>query len=604
VVPFEIEKQTVSRLDRLVEFRDPLGAAAKQFLPRLQSAFLVEEAEAAERLARENPAYSFVTPDGTTYQGRVVSGGRPSDSGPLGMKRELRALDAEVLQLERTASEVQAKLQHIEEELRDAGQTLEQATAQHVESEKQAVAATLNRDQARGDMVRLGMELSSCQTELARLRNDVTSAQKRAEAAQQRRREVSIARVEAEQQIEQAVEQQTTLRQNAQARQEDLAVKRAEMAALAERLASAESVASRMAQELQGLLARRTSQNSQQELLVQEQAQLATQTAEYKRQVESLRAEKQRLEARGVEMEQDFDRTRTRSAQVDDALRMARQKLGDFREERGKHEIERARNDSEREHLRQSCIEELNAQPEDLIAEFPALLSGEELRTSDAQYHELKARIESMGPINMMALEEYNECEQRFGFLGREREDLLQSITDTQQAITELDQVCKQKFEDAFAVINRNFATAFHTLFGGGTGEMRLSEPDSSGEAGIDVVAQPPGKRLQNVLLLSGGEKAMTALALLIAIFRYQPSPFCILDEVDAPLDETNVGRFTKLVSEMSAGTQFIVVTHNRRTMEMASVLYGVTMQEAGVSKLVSVRWDEQASAQAATNAA
>jgi chromosome segregation protein len=587
-----------------VEFRDPLGAAAKQFLPRLQSAFLVEEAEAAERLARENPAYSFVTPDGTTYQGRVVSGGRPSDSGPLGMKRELRALDAEVLRLERTASEVQAKLQHIEEELRDAGQTLEQATAQHVESEKQSVAATLNRDQARGDMVRLGMELSSCQTELARLRNDATSAQKRAEAAQQRRSEVSTARVEAEQQIALAVEQQTALRQTAQAKQEDLAAKRAEMATLAERMASAESVAARMAQELLGLLARRTSLISQQELLVQEQEQLATQTVEYKRQVESLRAEKQRLETRGVEMEQEFDRTRNRSAQVDDALRMARQKLGDFREERGKHEIERARNDSEREHLRQSCIEELNAQPEDLIAEFPVLLSGEELRASDAQYHELKTRIESMGPINMMALEEYNECEQRFGFLGREREDLLQSITDTQQAIAELDQVCKQKFEDAFTVINRNFATAFHTLFGGGTGEMRLSEPDSSGEAGIDVVAQPPGKRLQNVLLLSGGEKAMTALALLIAIFRYQPSPFCILDEVDAPLDETNVGRFTKLVSEMSVGTQFIVVTHNRRTMEMASVLYGVTMQEAGVSKLVSVRWDEQASAQAATNAA
>jgi len=342
----------------------------------------------------------------------------------------------------------------------------------------------------------------------------------------------------------------------------------------------------------------------QQEALEREQGQLAAQTVEHQRQVESLRAEKQRLEARGDQMEQELSDTRTRSAQADDTLRMARQKLGDFREERSKLEIERARNDSEREHLRQSCIEELNSQPEDLIAEFPTLLSGEELHASDTQYHELKARIESMGPINMMALEEYNECERRFEFLNRERADLLQSIADTQQAITELDAVCKQKFEEAFTAINQNFATAFHTLFGGGTGEMRLSEPDSSGEPGIDVVAQPPGKRLQNVLLLSGGEKAMTALALLIAIFRYQPSPFCILDEVDAPLDEANVGRFTKLVSEMSAGTQFIVVTHNRKTMEMATVLYGVTMQEPGVSKLVSVRWDEAAAQAAATNAA
>jgi chromosome segregation protein len=604
VVPFEFERETISRLDRLVEFRDPLGAPAKQFLPRLQSSFLVEQAAVAERLARENSAYSFVTLDGTTYQGRVVSGGRPSEAGPLGMKRELRSLDAEVLQLERAASEAQAALHHIEEELRSSELALEQAVAQHVESEKLAVAATLQRDQARGDMARLGMELSACQTELARLRNDATAAQRRAETAQQRRGEISSARAAAEQEIAQAMEQQSTLRQNAQAKQEDLAARRALMAALAERLASAETLAARISQELQELVARRAALVLQQDSLLQEQEQLVTQTAEHQRQVESLRAEKQRLEARGVEMEKEFDQTRVRATQVDDALRATRQKLGDFREERGKHEIDRARNESEREHLRQSCLEELNAQPEDLIAEYPALLSGEELRVADEQYHEMKLRIESMGPINMMALEEYNECEQRFDFLGRERTDLMQSITDTQQAISELDAVCKIRFEEAFGIINRNFATAFHTLFGGGTGEMRLSEPDSSGEPGIDVVAQPPGKRLQNVLLLSGGEKAMTALALLIAIFRYQPSPFCILDEVDAPLDEANVGRFTKLVSEMSGGTQFIVVTHNRKTMEMASVLYGVTMQEPGVSKLVSVRWDEPAAAQAATNAA
>jgi chromosome segregation protein len=195
----------------------------------------------------------------------------------------------------------------------------------------------------------------------------------------------------------------------------------------------------------------------------------------------------------------------------------------------------------------------------------------------------------------MMALEEFNECEQRFDFLTRERDDLVQSITDTQQAITELDQMCRQKFEQAFHAINAHFATAFRTMFGGGHGEMRLSEPDSGGEPGIDIAAQPPGKKLQNVLLLSGGEKALTALSLLIAVFRYQPSPFCILDEVDAPLDEANVGRFAKMVQEMGVGTQFIVVTHNRRTMEMASVLYGVTMQEPGVSKLVSVKWDEPA---------
>jgi chromosome segregation protein len=237
-------------------------------------------------------------------------------------------------------------------------------------------------------------------------------------------------------------------------------------------------------------------------------------------------------------------------------------------------------------------MSEVNAQPEDLIAGEAVFMTGEELAAAEASYREMKQRIDSMGAVNMMALEEFNECDQRFTFLTRERDDLLQSIADTQQAIAELDLISKDKFEQAFNAINANFSTAFHAIFGGGMAEMRLTEPDSSGDAGIDVVASPPGKRLQNVLLLSGGEKAMTALALLIAIFRYQPSPFCILDEVDAPLDEANVGRFTRLIGDMSAQTQFIVVTHNRKTMETGSVLYGVTMQEPGVSKIVSVRWE------------
>jgi len=316
------------------------------------------------------------------------------------------------------------------------------------------------------------------------------------------------------------------------------------------------------------------------------------QSEELAQQLERLRAEKLRLETRQRELEQEWESGRTRVTQMEDRLRMGRQTLQEVREQRSHAEVERARNDSDRQHLRETCMTEVNAQPEDLIATETAFISGEELAIAETNYREMKERIESMGAVNMMALEEYNECDQRFTFLTRERDDLLQSIADTQQAITELDLVSREKFEQAFNSINHNFSEAFHTIFGGGTAEMRLTELDSSGDAGIDVVASPPGKRLQNILLLSGGEKAMTALALLIAIFRYQPSPFCILDEVDAPLDEANVGRFTRLVGEMSSQTQFIIVTHNRKTMETGSVLYGVTMQEPGVSKLVSVRWE------------
>src|ERR1019366_8791792 len=169
---------------------------------------------------------------------------------------------------------------------------------------------------------------------------------------------------------------------------------------------------------------------------------------------------------------------------------------------------------------------------------------GEDLTVEEETCRTLRQRIEQMGPVNMMALEEYKETAQRHEFLETQRLDLLQSIENTQNTIKEIETISRQKFEEAFHVINQNFALTFTKLFGGGQAFMRLTDLENSAESGIDVVASPPGKKLQNVLLLSGGEKALTALALLVGIFQYQPSPFCILDEVDAPLDEANIGRF------------------------------------------------------------
>jgi chromosome segregation protein len=218
-----------------------------------------------------------------------------------------------------------------------------------------------------------------------------------------------------------------------------------------------------------------------------------------------------------------------------------------------------------------------------------------ELAEIEQKYGEIKARIEALGPVNPQALEEYQEAQQRYDFLNTQRQDLLDSIRDTEKAIHEIDAESRKRFSEAFTAINANFQEIFRTLFGGGTGEMRLTDEANAAESGIEIVASPPGKRLQNVLLLSGGEKALTALALLMGIFKYQPSPFCILDEVDAPLDEPNIQRLNKLLMEMSSQTQFIVITHAKRTMEVAQSLYGVTMQEPGVSRLVSVHLGRKA---------
>ena len=240
--------------------------------------------------------------------------------------------------------------------------------------------------------------------------------------------------------------------------------------------------------------------------------------------------------------------------------------------------------------MEQACLNDLGLPAADLRVDASvARIEGDPLNLLDAEARELKKRLEAMGPVNMMALEEFAEASQRHEFLETQRKDLLDSIANTQASIKEIDDVSRVKFDEAYKVINENFSLTFTKLFGGGQAFMRLTDEENSAESGIEIVASPPGKKLQNILLLSGGEKALTALSLLVGIFQFQPAPFCILDEVDAPLDETNVGRFARMIAEMSATTQFIAITHNKRTMSQADVIYGVTMQEPGVSKIVSV---------------
>jgi chromosome segregation protein len=585
----------IERLDRLVQFREPLGANTKYFLKKLRTAYLVETPATAERMARDNPHSYFLTSDGTCYHGRMVTGGRKGDAGPLALKRELRQRETESAKLEATVRAGKVELTRLETEIAAAEIHLSATTTEHLEAEKNLVAAIHRRENAHREFVRLEQQVRAEREETARLRAEAEAARIRAEQAQAEHAEAMRSRARAEMEAAQAVETLSDLRRNFQQLQEEVVARREELAAITERLGSAEAAEQRLEGEIGEANRRILGLDQQHQSLVRESIEVESSSSQLVQQVEDLRREKTRLADHQTALEKEWTEARARSGHLDESLRARRQSLDEVRAERSRYQIEKARNDSDRDYLRQTCVSELNAQPEELMAEGPQLLSAEELASAEASYNDMKARVEAMGPVNMMALEEFQQCEEREGFLRRERDDLVESIQNTQLTIHELDEVSRKKFEEAFQAINAHFAVAFQSLFGGGHGEMRLSEPDSSGECGIDIVAQPPGKRLQNVLLLSGGEKALTALALLIAVFRYQPSPFCILDEVDAPLDEANVGRFNKMLAEMCGQTQFIVVTHNRKTMEMGSVLYGVTMQEPGISKLVSVKWEEQA---------
>jgi chromosome segregation protein len=246
---------------------------------------------------------------------------------------------------------------------------------------------------------------------------------------------------------------------------------------------------------------------------------------------------------------------------------------------------------TELKNITEQCQHELNVSLPELVE---SVVPSEDFELEDARpkAEDLRQRLENFGAINMLALEELAEAEERHVFLTGQREDIIDSIAATEEALREIKKRSREKFKEAFEAINANFTEFFQELFGGGQGQMTLLEAEDILEAGIEVVAQPPGKRLQNIMLLSGGEKAMTAIALVMAIFKYRPSPFCLLDEVDAPLDDANVGRFAQKIADMSEKTQFIVITHNKRTMEAAKALYGVTMQQPGVSKIVSVKFE------------
>jgi len=225
-----------------------------------------------------------------------------------------------------------------------------------------------------------------------------------------------------------------------------------------------------------------------------------------------------------------------------------------------------------------------------------AEMTAEEEQILSEEVERLRERLRRLGEVNPNAIEEYEELKKRYDFLMTEKSDLERSIENLQEAIEHINKTSVERFKRAFEAIADRFERLFPIIFGGGQAKLSLVYPEGVSpatgdilEAGVDILAQPPGKKVVNIGLLSGGEKALTAVSLIFAIFMVKPSPFCVLDEVDAPLDDANIGKFNALLREMSAKSQFIVITHNKKTMELNDTLYGVTMEEPGVSKMVSI---------------
>jgi len=284
---------------------------------------------------------------------------------------------------------------------------------------------------------------------------------------------------------------------------------------------------------------------------------------------------------------ENYKTTSRRVAETEENIKELRPQVDEGQEERSRLQLLLSEKRLHLQHLLEGIREKYDV---DLGTTASERISDGVPDDLSQQIEELRGRLERMGEVNLAAIGEFEELNQRFQFLNQQKQDLEKSMADLQQTIAKLNRTCRLRFRESFEEINQRFGEIFPRLFRGGKARLVLTDENDLLETGVDIVAQPPGKKLQSITLLSGGEKALTAVSLLFAIFLTQPSPFCFLDEVDAPLDDANIDRFNEIIGEMSQSSQFILITHNKRTMQSTEILYGITMAEPGVSKVVSVR--------------
>jgi len=579
-------------LKHAIRVLNGFGRSLEVILPKLRNGYVVPEPHAARELALENPDAFFLSPSGECFHNVTVTGGKQRQEGPLSMKRELRDLIRLLDQLESSLREEELRTLALGREIKDLTSLLDRLEEDKREAEKQVMTSGHLLEQLDAEMARVRERMSTAEQELEQLLADRGEHETQIGSRQAALRQLREKQNELEALAASANRQMVGLRQDRDRAAQQASQQLARVAALEERHRSAVTVLERVEAMASELAERGQSLARQIVSWAEEKVQREAETRQLAILQEELEAEANACETREGLLQFESDQVRERLRALEEGLQVVRQELERARDHRAELSAAGAKLESDAQYMADTCRNELGIERHALLADTTIpMVSREQLAAEDGAYHELRMRLEGMGPVNMMALEEYKETSERHAFLDTQRADLIQAIENTQATIREIDTFSRQKFEEAFHKINDHFQSTFKKLFGGGHAFMRLTDEENTAESGIDVVASPPGKRLQNVLLLSGGEKALTALALLVGIFRYQPSPFCILDEVDAPLDEANIGRFTELVKEMSLETQFVLITHSKKTMGIAPVLYGVTMQEPGVSKLVSVRF-------------
>ncbi|MBL7543477.1 MAG: chromosome segregation protein SMC [Bdellovibrionaceae bacterium] len=551
---------------------------------------VVEDLNRAIQLRAQYPGWTFVTVDGdsVTNEG-VISGGskESSESGILHRKNQIKELTAQKNEWAGKLSLAQLALKKLEEQLHVIVTDFEGAQKRKVEQELKVRELQKDLDRAEQELVNAQYAVERQEREIKKIQDQANSLREKQNEFATNLEDVRIKKFDIEELVksldsELEVTQKgfPELQQIVTELQVELASKSQEYSGVTRQL----DMVSRSLSDLQSQLSRMTEETEMySEKMTESQYALEEKKIEFEKWLTSLE-----------DLKQNFSAEKNHFEEISNSLSGYADKLASL--QKAKNDRLSLMNDAQLK-LDQARLKEqylVDQVRERYLLQLPDVVHKYVDRTGDSylaetELKELKEKLSRIGEVNLSAIEEYDETTKRYEFLTKQYDDLVEAKEQLRRVIDRINRICSKKFKETFDLVNERFTRVFPVLFGGGEAKLELHEDPEKTEMGIEIIARPPGKKMQNVSLMSGGEKALTAVALVFSIFLVKPSPYCLLDEVDAPLDDANVFRFNDLVREMSKRSQIIVVTHNKHTMEVAKKLYGVTMQERGVSTMVSV---------------
>ncbi len=556
----------------------------------LDGVAVVDSLRTALALRPKYQGWSFVTVDGDvlTNDGMLTGGASDGvDSGMLKRRREIKELSAQKDEWAGKLALAQASLKKLEEQLKNIVTDFEGAQKRKQEQELKVAELRKDLERAEGEVENARRALERQEKEIQKISEQLRMQEDRLSELESSAEDSRLKKAEIDSVVAQLQEELITTRMGFDGLQSEVKELQINLASKSQALTGVQrqlDMVQKSADDLNSQLSRISEESEKNNYMMTEnQLVLEQRKIEFERLANEVEELKSELSLVKNIFEQQSEQVTELEDLVSSSVRGRNERQHRMNESQLKFEQAKMKEQYLVDQVREKYMQNL---PE--IFELYLQKQGD-VAAMESELKELRDRLSKVGEVNLSAIQEYDETSKRYEFLTQQQNDLTEAKEQLRRVIDRINRICSKRFKETFDLVNDRFIRVFPVLFGGGEARLELVEDPEKGEMGIDIIAKPPGKKMQNVSLLSGGEKALTAVSLVFSIFLVKPSPYCLLDEVDAPLDDANVYRFNDLVREMSKRSQIIVVTHNKHTMEVAGKLYGVTMQERGVSTMVSV---------------